>query len=208
MDSTIAEAGAKLALTEKSITVLKNKHALAALQGEMEALQRGAGEYVKPQSAWMPLWLKRIRAKGQIPRQIPTPPSAVIYAKMEAARKRMEELRGSNVLEFTMTPLTVGDDYEISAHVYKIRKQVLASFVEPETSQEGVQAREEAVDAVTNLIQLAKMTECILKKKGPDGQWMRAMSYEEVRKLHPFTLKEICNTYAEAFELTDDEIKK
>lgn len=208
MDSTIAAAGAKLALTEKSITIPKNRYALAALQAEMEALQRGAGEYVKPQPAWMPLWLKRISARTQKPRQVPSPPPAAIYAKMESVRKRMAELRATDILEFLMTPLTVGDDYEISAHVYKVRKQVLASFTEPETSPEGVTAREEAVEAITNLVQLAKMTECILKNKNTDGTYTRAMTYEEVRKLHPFTLKEICNTYAETFVLTDDELKK
>ncbi len=207
MDQEIASAGAKLALTEHPVTVLKNKYPLLDLQQEMENLQRGAGEYLAPLPSWWPGWLKRMVSKRRKPRAIPSFPPAYIEKKIQEARARMKELEATNVLEGTLTPLTVGDDYEVNAFFYYIRRKVSGMFEEPETTQEGQQARDEAINISSNLAKMTKQVECVLKQKD-DGKWVRALTYVEARKLDPRTLLEIWSEYEKHFVLTDAELGK
>lgn len=205
-DETLALARAKVALTEIPFKVSKNVYQLLDLQAESEKLKQLAmkGPLVVTRQHFSFFGFKFWRPA--LKRQEYT--SAMIKAELAKLQLKFEKLKKDDLVEGFLTPLTVGDDYEINAHFIKARAQVKASFKEEETTPEGIQAKANAIELVSNLAYISKRVECAMKQKVPDGGFVRLKTHAEVTTWDPRVLTEIWKKYVDAFELTDAELGK
>ncbi len=225
-DEVLASAGAKLARTEHPISVLRHKYQLESLRQEAARLQRAIeeGEEVlagpvplQPLWFWGPInWARRTFGRKQVVRQVGDP--AAFKAKLDQVRQQKAELEKliDERLVGILTPLNVGEDYEVNAHYYYVRRLVQASFPSTDTTPEQRKFQDEAVEFTCDHALDAKRLELSLKTAvpGPGGNLVlvdpptRVLTTAEAKKLDPRLTREIWDQYRAAFELSEDELGK
>lgn len=123
------------------------------------------------------------------------------------ALKIREEALANDFIEGTLTPLTEAENWEVRCEWAAIKKTLL----EHELELQG--AAREAYHAETEKastgIWIQKWVAIALKKKEQvNGKWERYAGPGELNDVEPVTLNYLFNLYHEAFNLTDDELKK